>query len=228
MKQYIFPNQEPKSTAQLMSRAETLAGLTLGELADINKIKVPVNFKREKGWTGQLLERCLGATAGSKSEQDFAKLGIELKTIPIDENCFPLETTYVCYAPLLDVAGIEWRSSNVRNKIQQVLWVPIDGRREIPPRDRRIATPFLWTPSSEQDHQLRMDWEELMEMISLGNIENITAKHGQYLQIRPKAADGSALTDAIGKNGQKIQTRPRGFYLRKEFTSQLLADYFGL
>ncbi|WP_158971903.1 DNA mismatch repair endonuclease MutH [Paraglaciecola sp. L3A3] len=228
MKQYIFPSSEPKTAEQLMSRAERLAGLTLGELADFNKIKVPTNFKREKGWSGQLIELCLGATAGSKSQQDFAKLGIELKTIPIDENCRPLETTYVCYAPLLDIAGVEWHTSNVRNKIQQVLWVPIDGRRDIPPKDRCIATPFLWTPSPEQDNQLRMDWEELMEMISLGEIEKITAKHGQYLQIRPKAADGSALTDAIGKNGHKIKTRPRGFYLRKEFTSQLLADYFGV
>lgn len=226
MKQYIFPKTEPKTIEELISRAENLAGVTLGELAVINNIKVPENFKREKGWTGQLLELSLGATAGSKSQQDFAKLGVELKTIPINEHCQPLETTYVCYAPLLDVAGIEWHTSSVRNKIQQVLWVPIDGRRELPPKDRRIATPFLWTPSSEQDKQLRMDWEELMEMIALGEIENITARQGQYLQIRPKAADGSALTDAIGKNGQKIQTRPRGFYLRKEFTRQILENAF--
>lgn len=227
MKQYIFPKTEPKTVKELISRAENLAGVTLGELAQINNIKVPENFKREKGWTGQLLELSLGATAGSKSQQDFVKLGVELKTIPIDELCNPLETTYVCYAPLLDVASIEWHTSNVCNKIQQVLWVPIDGRRDIPPKDRRIATPFLWTPSPEQDNQLRMDWEELMEMIALGEIENITARHGQYLQIRPKAADGSALTDAIGKNGKKIQTRPRGFYLRKEFTREILANAFG-
>lgn len=226
MKQYIFPKTEPQTIQQLKTRAEVLAGVSLGELADINKIKIPANFKREKGWTGQLLELSLGATAGSKSQQDFAKLGVELKTIPINEHCQPLETTYVCYAPLLEVAGIEWHTSNVRNKIQQVLWVPIDGRRDTPPRDRRIATPFLWTPSPEQDNQLRMDWEELMEMIALGEIENITARHGQYLQIRPKAADGSALTDAIGKNGKKIQTRPRGFYLRKEFTQTILANAF--
>ena len=66
-----------------------------------------------------------------------------------------------------------------------------------------------------------------MDMIAMGDIENITARHGEYLQLRPKAANGSALTDAIGRNGQIVQTRPRGFYLRKEFTSKILADYFG-
>jgi DNA mismatch repair protein MutH len=226
MKIFSMPKAEPKSIQDLMQRAETLAGLTLGEVAKMAHVKVPVNFKREKGWTGQLIELCLGASAGSKAQQDFAKLGIELKTIPIDEQGKPLETTYVCYAPLTNIASIEWQTSSVRNKIQRVLWVPIDGRREIDPQDRCIATPFLWSPNELQDSQLRTDWEELMEMIALGQIENISARHGQYLQLRPKAANGSILTEGIGKNGQVIKTQPRGFYLRKEFTKKVLQSIY--
>ena len=226
MKIFSMPNAEPKSIQDLMQRAAALAGLTLGEIAKMANVKVPLNFKRKKGWTGQLIELCLGASAGSKTQQDFANLGIELKTIPIDEHGKPLETTYVCYAPLTNIAGIEWQTSSVKNKIQQVLWVPIDGRRDVAPQDRCIATPFLWSPDLSQDKQLRADWEELMEMIALGQIENITARHGQYLQLRPKAANGDALTEAIGKNGQVIHTRPRGFYLRKEFTNKILQNFF--
>ena len=226
MKIFSIPTTEPKSILELMQRAEALAGLTLGEVAEVARVRVPVNFKREKGWTGQLIELCLGASAGSKTQQDFAKLGIELKTIPIDEYGKPLETTYVCYAPLTNIAGIEWQTSSVKNKIQQVLWVPIDGRRKVAPQDRCIATPFLWSPNTAQDTQLRTDWEELMEMIALGQIENITARHGQYLQLRPKAANGKVLTEAIGKGGQIINTRPRGFYLRKEFTAKILQTFF--
>lgn len=226
MKQLSIPSTEPSSIQELMARAESLAGLTLGEIAQVAKVKVPLNFKREKGWTGQLIELCLGATAGSKTQQDFAQLGVELKTIPINEQGRPMETTYVCYAPLTQIAGMEWQTSSVKNKLQKVLWVPIDGRREIAPKDRCIATPFLWSPDQRQEEQLRNDWEELMEMITLGQVEKITAKHGQYLQLRPKAANGSALTDAIGKHGQIIQSRPRGFYLKKEFTQQVLNSFF--
>jgi DNA mismatch repair protein MutH len=43
-------------------------------------------LKRDKGWIGILLELWLGASAGSKPEQDFAALGVELKTIPIDSQ----------------------------------------------------------------------------------------------------------------------------------------------
>ena len=226
MKTFSMPKAEPQSIQELMQRAEALAGLTLGDVAATANVKVPANFKREKGWTGQLIERCLGASAGSKTQQDFVKLGIELKTIPIDEQGSPLETTYVCYAPLTNIAGIEWQTCSVKNKIQQVLWVPIDGRREVAPQDRCIATPFLWSPDVSQDSQLRSDWEELMEMIALGQIENITARHGQYLQLRPKAANGDALTEGIGINGQIIHTRPRGFYLRREFTTKILQSVF--
>lgn len=226
MKIFNIPKAEPKSIQELMQRAEALAGLTLGEVAEIANVKVPVNFKREKGWTGQLIELCLGATAGSKTQQDFTKLGVELKTIPINEHGTPLETTYVCYAPLTNIAGIEWQTSSVKNKIQQVLWVPIDGRREVAPQDRCIASPFLWSPDNSQNAQLCSDWEELMEMIALGQIEDVTARHGQYLQLRPKAANGDVLTEAIGKSGQVIYTRPRGFYLRKEFTGKILQSFF--
>ncbi|MFQ3190304.1 MAG: DNA mismatch repair protein MutH [Paraglaciecola sp.] len=226
MKIFSIPTAEPRTIQELMQRAEALAGLTLGEVAEIAHVTVPINFKREKGWTGQLIERCLGASAGSKTQQDFAKLGIELKTIPINQYGKPLETTYVCYAPLTNIASIEWQTSSVKNKIQKVLWVPIDGRREVAPQDRCIATPFLWSPTAAQNNQLSTDWEELMEMIALGQIENITARHGQYLQLRPKAANGNILTEAIGKDGQIIHTRPRGFYLKKEFTEKILYAFF--
>ncbi|WP_343857993.1 DNA mismatch repair endonuclease MutH [Aliiglaciecola litoralis] len=216
----------PTSITQLLERAQALAGLTLGELAEAAGIHTPINFKREKGWTGQLLEKYLGADAGSSPQQDFPHLGVELKTIPIDGFGAPLETTYVCYAPLTNIAGVTWQASNVRNKLNCVLWVPIEGDRAIAPAHRRVATACLWHPSETQLNTLSNDWEELMDMIALGKIENITAKHGQALQLRPKAADGSVLTDAIGADGSMIKTRPRGFYLRKQFTHQILLNAF--
>ncbi len=48
---------------------------------------------------------------------------------------------------------------------------------------------------TERLHEAR---EELMDMIVLGQVERITARHGEYLQIRPKAANAKALTEAIG------------------------------
>ena len=75
---------------------------------------------------------------------------------------------------------------------------------------------------------LRRDWEELMDLIVLGHVERITARHGEVLQLRPKAANNKALTEAIGEQGQPIMTLPRGFYLKKGFTGALLARHFSI
>ena len=220
------PMPRPQSETELLTRARMLAGETLATLARKAEVAMPKDLRHAKGWVGQLLEWHLGATAGSKPEQDFQELGIELKTLPIDHAGKPLESTFVCVTPLLGITGLRWDESNVRNKLSRVLWIPVEGSRDIPLAARRIATPFIWSPDVAQEAQLRQDWEELMELVALGRIESITAHHGEVLQLRPKAANGQALTSAIGRQGQLIQTRPRGFYLRTLFTQQLLQQAF--
>ncbi|WJD49575.1 DNA mismatch repair endonuclease MutH [Enterobacter sp. PGRG2] len=216
----------PDSEAKLLAQAQRLAGFTLGELGQMAGLPVPQDLKRDKGWTGILLERWLGASAGSKPEQDFAALGVELKTIPVDNAGRPLETTFVCVAPLTGNSGVVWETSHVRHKLKRVLWIPVEGSREIPLAIRRVGAPLLWSPDEEEERQLRMDWEELMDLIVLGQVESITARHGEVLQLRPKAANSKALTEAVGTEGQRILTLPRGFYLKKNFTRALLARHF--
>ena len=176
----------PQTLEQLLSQAQSIAGLTFGELADELHIPVPIDLKRDKGWGGMLLERALGATAGSKAEQDFSHLGVELKTLPINAEGYPLETTFVSLAPLVQNSGVKWENSHVRHKLSCVLWMPIEGSRHIPLRERHIGTPILWKPTAEQERQLKQDWEELMDLIVLGKLEQITARIGEVMQLRPK------------------------------------------
>ena len=215
----------PQTLEQLLSQAQSIAGLTFGELADELHIPVPSDLKRDKGWVGMLLERALGATAGSKAEQDFSHLGVELKTLPINAEGYPLETTFVSLAPLVQNSGVKWENSHVRHKLSCVLWMPIEGSRHIPLRERHIGAPILWKPTAEQERQLKQDWEELMDLIVLGKLDQITARIGEVMQLRPKGANSRVVTKGIGKNGEIIETLPLGFYLRKEFTAQILKAF---
>ena len=201
----------PQTLEQLLSQAQSIAGLTFGELADELHIPVPIDLKRDKGWVGMLLERALGATAGSKAEQDFSHLGVELKTLPINAEGYPLETTFVSLAPLVQNSGVKWENSHVRHKLSCVLWMPIEGSRHIPLRERHIGAPILWKPTAEQERQLKQDWEELMDLIVLGKLDQITARIGEVMQLRPKGANSRAVTKGIGKNGEIIDTLPLGF-----------------
>ncbi len=64
----------------------------------------PENLKRDKGWIGVLLEIWLGASAGVNLSKILLP-GVELKTIPVDSLGRPLETTFVCVAPLTGNSG---------------------------------------------------------------------------------------------------------------------------
>ncbi|ADN74924.1 DNA mismatch repair protein MutH [Ferrimonas balearica DSM 9799] len=221
-----MPHSSPQSLDQLMDRAYAMAGLTLGEIAAQLGVTVPADLKRHKGWGGQLLELWLGASAGSRPEPDFPHLGVELKSLPIDEQGKPLESTYICVCPLTDLRGLRWQDSVVCHKLSRVLWIPVEGSRTIPVAERRVGMPLLWQPDPDQEATLRRDWEELMEQVALGQVEQITAHQGEILQLRPKAANRRVLTEAIGPDGHKIQTLPRGFYLRSRFTAELLAQHY--
>ncbi|NVJ59042.1 MAG: DNA mismatch repair endonuclease MutH [Gammaproteobacteria bacterium] len=211
----------PSSEQELLCRAERIAGKTLGELANTYASQIPSNLLFEKGWVGQFCEKLLGASAGSLPEPDFPQLGIELKTIPIDSSGRPLESTYVSVVPM-SATGETWETSVVFHKLSKVLWLPIMSEKPLSIEQRVVGMPIMWQPNPEQLELIRMDWEEALEKIMLGDHGALNAKFGEVLQVRPKAAHSRVLTEAVGPEGHTVKTLPRGFYLRPSFTQNIL------
>lgn len=218
----------PQTELELLTRARALAGLTLGELAQRHALVAPPDLRCAKGFVGSLIERTLGATAGSRAAPDFEHLGIELKTLPVDSRGRALESTFVCTIPLVEIGEVEWLASRVRRKLNRVLWVPVEGERQIPVPTRRIGEPLLWALTEEAESALRFDWEELAGIIGRGDVETITGHIGRVLQIRPKAADSHARRRGIDADGVGFAALPRGFYLRATFTSEILRQNYAL
>ena len=214
----------PSSERELCERAAWLSGRTIGELARALGSPVPVAGARGKGKMGALVEKALGAEAGSASMPDFPRLGIELKTIPIDAAGAPRESTFVCSIALAGAERADWSTSVARAKLSQVLFVPIVVGDEEPVSSRRIGPPLMWRPTAAQEAILRDDFESAMGAIGAGHVEALTARSGRWLQVRPKAATGRTRTVSFGPEGEWIATVPRGFYLRASFTRALLRD----
>lgn len=208
-----------------MQRVRAIAGRKLSDLAISMNLDIPENLQREKGWVGQFIEKLLGANAGNKPEPDFINLGIELKTLPINNKGNPSESTYVCVVPLSHTEGLNWQNSLVRAKLNHVLWIPIEADKKLALDQRRVGMGFLWQPNAEIEAKLAGDYNEFIERISLGEVESITADQGNLLQIRPKAANASVLTAGIGNEGQAIRTLPRGFYLRPALTREIISQW---
>lgn len=212
----------PADEAELFGRASRWAGSRLSEAAAAEGGEAPQALLKAKGWTGQLMERLLGATASSRAEPDFPELGVELKTLPVTRLGRPCESTFVCTIPLAEIGSVEWRDSRVRRKLARVLWIPVEGERSIPIGERIIGQAFLWSPSAADEALLRFDWEELSGMIGRGDVDSITGHIGKCLQVRPKAANSRARRWATGRDGERLKALPRGFYLRASYTAEIL------
>ena len=211
-----------------MDRARSLAGLRLAHLASSVGCEAPENLRRHKGWVGRLLEATLGADATNASAADFTELGIELKTIPVDRQGRPRETTFVCSVPLAHPDETTWQTSSTKKKLSQVLWIPILCDDELDVAGRMVGSPLLWSPTPHQEHLLVTDWRDHLDVIRRGYVDSITARDGQVLQIRPKGASADSRTWSVGPDGQSILTNPRAFYLRATFTGAILKRHFAL
>ncbi len=208
---------------EIVVRARSLAGATVGALAARLGRSAPGGGASTKGRVGELVEVALGATGGSGARVvDFPEHRLELKTIPVTSDLRPHESTFVCAVDLRD--EVDWPEAWVRAKLSKVLFVPVIGERTTPLARRTLGEPVYWEMSAAQEEILRADYDDIMGLVGVGRVEEISAHLGRYLQIRPKARDGNVRTVARGPEGEPIPTVPRGFYLRPSFTRALLLD----
>lgn len=212
----------PTTENVLIDRCCSLSGLSFTQLASELGITIPQEPNQRKGWLGMALEQALGADACNQSSPDFTALGIELKTIPIARSGNPSESTFITSIPLLTIHKQQWNSSQCYSKLKRILWIPVEGDKDIPYHHRRIGNGFIWSPSAQQERILADDWHYLTLQISTGQLELLDSSAGEYLQVRPKAANGKSLCYGFNHQGMKVKTLPRGFYLRSLFTKQIL------
>lgn len=213
--------------AALLAHARALVGVELGELADQLGLPEPVGPdgpRRSKGWAGQVIERELGVETGGGAGPDFASLGLELKTVPVDEDLGPRESTAVCQIDPVAIAGESWETSAARRKLARVLFVALHvppGARSV--GQRRVAAVRLWSPAPAEEALLRADFELFSrEYFRRGRTDAITGHLGRVLQVRPKGRNAADRRDAFDEAGQPIRVGKCGFYLRAPFVASIL------
>ena len=212
----------PRSEADLLARARALVGHSLFEIAcALGAPGDPVGGLHGKGQAGGLIEAALGAPKTSGQTHDFPALCIELKSVPLQPNGVPRESTYVCHFALDQARGLAWNDSWARQKLSRVLLVTTSDSKT-PWPERMVHGAWMWTPDAEEDALLRTDFEDAVGLVTQGRIDELTAARGVVLQVRPKAAHGGVRTKLLTDAGDVLSTVPRGFYLRARFMAAVL------
>jgi DNA mismatch repair protein MutH len=206
----------------LLARAQALAGLTLGELAQGLSMLLPAAPTRAKGFVGGLIERALGAPGVAGAMTDFPSC--ELKTLPVDARGRPRESTFVCCVTVMQLRETPWELSRVRAKLARVLFVPVETGSELAQPERRVGRAFLWQMRPADEALLRDDYAFLAERTASAELEKTDARWGKALQIRPKAANARVRVRGHDVEGVPMRVMPRAFYLRATFTRELLRE----
>lgn len=181
---------------------------------------------RSKGWVGQLVEDALGAVAGNRPVPDFERLGVELKTVPVDGRGRPRESTYVTALSLEELQSKPFLQSNLRKKLDHVLFVPVEATPSLPMPVRRLGTPMIWRPSPEEVTALAGDWRDFQDRVAAAGVDSVGPQVGSILQIRPKGADAKDTQHTVTRDGTPIRIMRRGLYLRPRFVLDLFARTF--
>lgn len=208
----------------LLAHARALVGVDLETLADDLGLPVPHGRVRTKGWSGQIIEHELGVATGGERGPDFAALGVELKTVPVDAALAPLESTAVCQIDPIAIAAESWETSYARRKLQRVLFVAL----EVPPAsrgvgERRVAAVRLWSPSAAEEALLRADFELFVRgYYRVGRAADLRGHLGTVMQVRPKGRNAADVRDGYDADGNPTRVGKHGFYLRPAFVGQIL------
>jgi DNA mismatch repair protein MutH len=222
------PHTPPTTELELLERARRLCGRSVDWLREACQGAAGEGTPPHKGIVGQLVERWVGASGQGHGVPDLPGLGVEIKTLPVSATGHPRESTWVTAAPTGAEVPTGWAGSAVQRKLARVLWVPVRAAAGVPPGARVFGAPFLWSPDASEETVLRADWEELSELLRLGDDGAFDARRGVALQLRPKARDSRQSRWMLDARGDWVMANPRGFYLRASFTRRILETRFAL
>ncbi|WP_066069812.1 Sau3AI family type II restriction endonuclease [Neobacillus soli] len=199
----------------LLYKAKEAEGKTFGEIDQTGRIANP----KSKGQLGQIIEESFfGYEVNSKSEADFADLGIELKVTPLKQN----KNNSISAKERLVLNIINYHkevhntfeTSSFWTKNQTILlmfyqWIPEVHRSEY-----QVLKSHLLTFNEEDLHIIKKDWEFIVNKIKLGKAHELSEADTIYLGACTK-----------GKNKDSLRTQPFSPILAMQRAYSLKASY---
>lgn len=203
----------------LMYKAKQAEGKSFGEIDKSGRIE----NEKAKGQLGQIVEESFfGYEINSKSEPDFAYLGIELKVTPVKRNKNGtlsakerLVLNIINYH--LEVKSSFYDSSfwkkNAEILIMFYEWIPLVKRA-----DYRIIKSYLHNFTEEDLEIIKQDWYLISSKIKAGLAHELSEADTNYLAASTKGANKSSLRSQPFNDEMAMQ---RAFSLKQSYMTAL-------
>lgn len=195
-----------------------------GEYLDELAARYKLNFaSNAKDGFHSLIKKILNIDEKS-NVREIDLLGIEIKTVPVNDNLSPWQAMSFPKFSLVDILNEEWigsdehldnnievfdNESTFKNQIARpFIFIPIIknkiGENYEDWRKWKIGKPVLWIPNSEELEIIRQDWEKAKSIIKREVITSLEAHGAGYRQINNLLKEGQKNENS----GKIIHIRP--------------------
>lgn len=223
-----------------------LSGKTVHQL--VNQYGEDLITMQAKSQMARLINRCLGLQDNVKVKQ-FEKLGIQIKTVPVNHEGKPWEAMSFPKFSLVDLTEEEW-SGEIESHFKQLIDNPFVFLPIIKNKVREnaklvfepvecwsIGKPIIWKPSLAEMEQIEKEWNFVKNIVmnevktEIKQIKNGTMQknnlpkmtESEIIHVRPHARDSKDIDLPYqGCTEGRVSMCWQSFWLNKKFIERIL------
>ncbi len=217
----------PESIDSILTYAEGLIGYSLG---DLYRNHAEVANLRNRGDLGGMVQKLFfGLSADSRSEPDFARVGLELKTTGVrwgrNGGFVAKERLVLAMIDYEKIVDEEWETSTLLKKCRLMLLLAYlyEGDKSI--FDRKfVLRPMLLDLASEPFGELRADWEAIKQRVLDGRAHELS-EGDTFILGACRKGSGGASEKLRAQPFSNVGAKSRAFSFHQNFVTQILDTY---
>lgn len=203
-----------------MYKAKQAEGQSFGEIDTSGRI----DNERSKGQLGQIVEESFfGYEVNSKSEADFADLGIELKVTPVKKNkngsLSAKERLVLNIINYNEEVKQSFPESSFWRKNESLLMMFYEWIPDLSRADYKILKSYLHRFPDEDLEIIKEDWKLIINKVKSGLAHELSEADTNYLAASTKGTNKSSLRSQPFSNEMAMQ---RAFSLKQSYMTALV------
>lgn len=212
--------KEFKTELELFEFYDRFSGQNLSQLFASLENEYPnvcAKIKTQKGVVGHLLEGITGRPPNSDSKADISNLGIELKVLPLTNTTKKIQPKERCKLKSIsykEIINENWETSNLKNKISQILfltYIQPKGKTFRDWREFKFTGPIYYSLKNNSPKIVKNDWLNIKTKVQKELAHELSESDGDIL-----GACTSGNGDMI-KYGEKGEAKQRSFSLKHSY-----------
>lgn len=171
-----------------------------------------------KNAVASITRALLGQPTGGRSGE-FARFGVEVKTVPVDSRGHIVESMSFPAFHHQEVIFESWEDSDLLGRLNRLLIVPVHREKGATLSATVLGEPLFWSPSAAELAGIRQEWERYRTLIEHGESRSLPkASETTYIHVRTHGRNAKDRDQAPGG----LDVTKKSFWLNDKFVRRIL------